>query len=110
MTVTRDQIIAIYSTRHDQVNVPDNKEIGNRKEYGIQGFPTLIMFIDGAQIEYQGARDAQSLARFAKKALEPTVKIVKDKAEFDAVLAENKLVVSGQFAADSAGTLCHRMF
>ena len=38
------------------------------QDYGIKGFPTIKVFVPGkAPIDYQGARDAKSIANFAYK-------------------------------------------
>ncbi|KAK1353648.1 hypothetical protein POM88_052013 [Heracleum sosnowskyi] len=38
------------------------------QEYGIQGFPTIKVFLPGKPpVDYQGARDAKSIANFASK-------------------------------------------
>lgn len=38
------------------------------QDYGIKGFPTIKVFVPGKPpIDYQGARDAKSIANFAYK-------------------------------------------
>lgn len=59
---------AAQLTSHHQVDVTENKALGRR--FGVEGFPTLIMFSHGKMVEYDGDRSLESLVAFARGGFE----------------------------------------
>ncbi|CAO3611654.1 unnamed protein product [Cunninghamella echinulata] len=59
-----------------EVNCDDHKDICS--EYGIQGFPTLLLINGDQRDMYSGSRSLPSLLEFAKKMAGPVIKIVNE--------------------------------
>jgi len=49
-----------------KVDVTQNRALG--KQFGVKGFPTLLLFRRGKMVKYSGARDKDSLVAWAKTA------------------------------------------
>jgi len=76
-----------------------NKPLASR--FGIRGFPTLKVFRNGVPTDYQGERTAQTIVSYMKKQSRPAVSALNTKAELDAFVNEDKVVVIGVFAERS---------
>ncbi|PWZ37490.1 Protein disulfide isomerase-like 5-2 [Zea mays] len=57
-----------------KVNADKYRKLGSK--YGVDGFPTLMLFIHGVPIEYTGSRKADQLVRNLKKFVSPDVSIL----------------------------------
>ncbi|KAF8714749.1 hypothetical protein HU200_027272 [Digitaria exilis] len=57
-----------------KVNADKYRKLGSK--YGVDGFPTLMLFIHGVPIEYTGSRKADQLVRNLKKFVAPDVSIL----------------------------------
>uniref|UniRef100_A0ACD5UPR8 Uncharacterized protein n=1 Tax=Avena sativa TaxID=4498 RepID=A0ACD5UPR8_AVESA len=57
-----------------KVNADKYRKLGSK--YGVDGFPTLMLFIHGVPIEYTGSRKADLLIRNLKKFVAPDVSIL----------------------------------
>ncbi|CAM0904611.1 unnamed protein product [Alopecurus aequalis] len=57
-----------------KVNADKYRKLGSK--YGVDGFPTLMLFIHGVPIEYTGSRKADLLVRNLKKFVAPDVSIL----------------------------------
>ncbi|CAN6235030.1 unnamed protein product [Urochloa humidicola] len=57
-----------------KVNADKYRKLGSK--YGVDGFPTLMLFIHGVPIEYTGSRQADQLVRNLKKFVAPDVSIL----------------------------------
>ncbi|XP_062225674.1 protein disulfide isomerase-like 5-2 [Phragmites australis] len=57
-----------------KVNADKYRKLGSK--YGVDGFPTLMLFIHGVPIEYTGSRKADQLVRNLKKFVAPNVSIL----------------------------------
>ncbi|KAJ3276824.1 protein disulfide-isomerase precursor [Terramyces sp. JEL0728] len=71
------------------------------EEYGVQGFPTLKIFRDGATSDYKGQRTSTSIVETMKKQLLPAVSELSAKKDLEALTEDNKVVVVGFFAEGS---------
>lgn len=54
-------------------------------EYGVQGFPTIKIFVDGEPSEFNGPREAEGIVTYLRKKVSPLPEI-KDVAELDKFL------------------------
>lgn len=61
-----------------KVNADKYRKLGSK--YGVDGFPTLMLFIHGVPIEYTGSRKADQLVRNLKKFVAPDVSILESDA------------------------------
>ncbi|XP_062184409.1 protein disulfide isomerase-like 5-2 [Phragmites australis] len=57
-----------------KVNADKYRKLGSK--YGVDGFPTLMLFIHGVPIEYTGSRKSDQLVRNLKKFVAPDVSIL----------------------------------
>lgn len=57
-----------------KVNADKYRKLGSK--YGVDGFPTLMLFIHGVPIEYTGSRKADQLVRNLKKFVAPDVSVL----------------------------------
>ncbi|KAG2566266.1 hypothetical protein PVAP13_7NG205200 [Panicum virgatum] len=57
-----------------KVNADKYRKLGSK--YGVDGFPTLMLFIHGVPIEHTGSRKADQLVRNLKKFVAPDVSIL----------------------------------
>ncbi|KAL6885883.1 hypothetical protein ACP4OV_010144 [Aristida adscensionis] len=57
-----------------KVNADKYRKLGSK--YGVDGFPTLMLFIHGVPIEYTGSRKADQLVRNLKKFVAPDISIL----------------------------------
>lgn len=67
------------------------------EEYGVRGYPTLKFFRNGNEIEYNGGRTAEEIINWVNKKTGPAATEIKTVEEFEALTAENKVVVLGFF-------------
>lgn len=53
-----------------------------KSKYGVQGFPTLIFFLNGQEIKYNGQRSKDFMVNWlSKKTRDPVIAIEADKIE-----------------------------
>ncbi|KAL6650598.1 hypothetical protein ACP70R_009523 [Stipagrostis hirtigluma subsp. patula] len=57
-----------------KVNADKYRKLGSK--YGVDGFPTLMLFIHGVPIEYTGSRKADQVIRNLKKFVAPDVSVL----------------------------------
>lgn len=67
------------------------------EEYGIRGYPTIKLFIDGREQEYTGGRTQQSIVTWVTKKAGPAAEVLEDVAAAEAFEKNNRLAVIGLF-------------
>lgn len=72
-------------------------EVKLAEEYGIRGYPTIRLFIDGRDQEYTGGRVEGSIVTWVMKKVGPPAVQLADAAAAEAFEAENRLAVVGLF-------------
>lgn len=72
------------------------------QQYGIEGFPTIKIFVDGEPSgEFSGQRTAEGFVAFVERFLRDPVTIVNNAEELKAALASEDAFVVGLFSGDS---------
>jgi protein disulfide-isomerase A1 len=66
---------------------------------GIQGFPTIKLFVAGKPFDYRGGRTSQALVSFVTKAMEPAVEVLKTSDQVKAFIESHTVAVLGYFAS-----------
>ena len=89
---------AALAKRMKEKNIPIAKvdvtvEEDLATEYGIEGFPTLKMFMFGEPIDYQGERTEEDMFNFIMKKTGPSSEELKDKEDLDNMAAMDVSVV-----------------
>lgn len=67
------------------------------QKYDVQGFPTVLFFIDGAQMPYTAQRSKDAIVTWIKKKIGPAVQNVTTTEEAEKILAAENIVVLGFF-------------
>nr|CBG91902.1 putative PDI-like protein [Triticum aestivum] len=69
-----------------KVNAEKYKKLGSK--YGVDGFPTLMLFDHGVPTEYTGSREAGQLVESLRKLVAPDVSVLKSDAAIKSFLQE----------------------
>jgi len=80
--------------------VDATSEVKVAEEYGVRGYPTIRLFVDGRDQEYTGGRTEQSIVTWVMKKVGPPAIVLEDAAAADAFEREHKLLVIGVFQED----------
>eukprot|EP00929_Paragymnodinium_shiwhaense_P113775 TRINITY_DN82081_c0_g1_i1.p1 TRINITY_DN82081_c0_g1~~TRINITY_DN82081_c0_g1_i1.p1 ORF type:complete len:482 (+),score=117.90 TRINITY_DN82081_c0_g1_i1:63-1508(+) len=72
------------------------------EEYGVTGYPTLRLFIDGRDQEYTGGRTAKRIVKWVLKKVGPPAVLVQDVDQAEAILNDNFMTVIGFFTMTSS--------
>jgi protein disulfide isomerase family A protein 3 len=72
--------------RLGKVDATEEVELGQK--YASRGYPTLLIWRNGVQTEYEGPRDAEGIVKFMRKQAGPSARPLRDGAELKAYLAE----------------------
>jgi len=72
-------------------------ELKLAEEYGVRGYPTIRLFIDGRDQEYTGGRTEQSIVTWVLKKAGPPAMQLGEVGQADAFEKENRLAVVGLF-------------
>jgi protein disulfide-isomerase A1 len=67
------------------------------EQYGVRGYPTIRLFIDGRDQEYTGGRTGQSVVTWVLKKAGPAAVLLEDAAAAEQFLKDNRLAVVGLF-------------
>jgi protein disulfide-isomerase A1 len=67
------------------------------EQYKVSGYPTLKFFRDGAPVEYNGGRTADTIISWLTKKLGPPATTLADEASANALIASKDVVVIGFF-------------
>jgi len=78
-----------------KVDATVEKELGEKA--GVQGFPTLKLYKNGAMMDYGGGRDTDKIIAWLKKKTGPAAAELKTKEEVEAFWDSANLVVIGLF-------------
>jgi len=78
-----------------KVDATEEQELGDR--FGIRGFPTLKLFRNGKESEYEGGRSAEDIVRFMKRKSGPPTKEVSDADALEAFKGSAEVAVVGVF-------------
>jgi len=62
---------------------------------GLEGFPTIFVYVDGKYVKYDGARSKDGVLAFVEKAGKPAYAIITEKGGVDLFLKENPTAVLG---------------
>jgi len=73
-------------------------EVKLAEEYGIRGYPTIKLFVDGRDQEYTGGRTEQSIVVWVTKKVGPPAITLEDVAAAEAFEKEHPMSVVGIFA------------
>ncbi|XP_072947808.1 protein disulfide-isomerase [Epargyreus clarus] len=65
--------------------------------YKVRGYPTLMFFKNGNQIDYSGGRQADDIVAWLKKKTGPVATLIVNSEEFKEITAVNPVVVFGFF-------------
>ena len=85
-----------------KVDCTENQDVCGT--HGVQGYPTLKLFRNGAVTEYNKARKSDDIVAFMKNQLLPAVtELTGDQEKFDAFVAEHKVAVIGYFKSAASG-------
>lgn len=78
---------------------------------GIQGFPTIKVYVDGESVMYDGPRSKEGIIAFVEKAKQPAYVTITEKKALDAFVAANPNVVLGFIGdVDTDGPEAQEMF
>lgn len=72
------------------------------EEYGIRGYPTIRLFIDGRDQEYTGGRTQQSIVTWLTKKAGPAAELLEDVPAAEAFEKNSRLAVVGIFEESSS--------
>jgi len=75
--------------------VDATKEVKLAEKYGIDGYPTLKLFIDGKALEYNGPRKADKIAIWLTKKSGSPATVVSSAEELDGLIKNNSVIVAG---------------
>jgi len=62
---------------------------------GLEGFPTIMVYVDGKYVKYDGARSMEGVLAFVDKAGKPAYAIITEKQAVDLFLEQNPRAVLG---------------
>ncbi|KAJ6817041.1 protein disulfide isomerase-like 1-4 [Iris pallida] len=75
-----------------KVDATDENDLAEK--YDVQGFPTIIFFIDGVHIPYPAGRTKDAIVDWIKKKIQPAVQNITTAEEAEKILmSENKFVL-----------------
>lgn len=74
-----------------KVDATVDNELGSK--YGVKGFPTLKLFINGEPIDFQGGREEDQIFDWILKKTGPSSTKIADEAQFDKLLKEKLNIV-----------------
>jgi protein disulfide-isomerase A1 len=82
----------------DEHNIPIGKvdstvETELAKKYGIQGYPTLKLFVKGSPVDYKGAREVNDMKEYILKKSGPATVEIKTLEELEKLKQDNKVLV-----------------
>jgi len=75
------------------------------EEYGIRGYPTIRLFLDGRDQEYNGGRNQESIVAWVLKKAGPAVVLLETASEADRFKSEHRIAAIGFF---DGGARAHR--
>lgn len=82
--------------------VDANAETKLAEEYGVRGYPTIRLFIDGRDQEYQGGRTDQSIVTWVLKKVGPAAELLEDVVAAEKFERDHRLAVIGLFDASTS--------
>jgi len=78
---------------------------------GLQGFPTIMVFVDGKHVIYDGARSKEGVLAFVDRASKPAYAVITAKKAVELFLQENPTSVIGYFGnTETDGEEIQNMF
>jgi len=86
-----------------KVNADEDQNEPLAERYGIRGFPTLKVFRNGKESDYQGERTAESIVSYMRKQSLPAVSELHSVSEVEAFVAKERVVVVGFFNSKDGG-------
>jgi len=79
-------------------------------EVGIEGFPTVMVFVDGKPVKYDGPRSTEGVLAFMDKAKKPPYTILTEKKALEAFLEVAPSAVIGYVGGGDEDTEIQNMF
>jgi len=76
-----------------RINGDDEADI--KESVGLQGFPTIMVYVDGKHVIYDGARSKEGVMAFVDRAGKPAYAIVTEKKALDLFIEQNPTAVIG---------------